>query len=142
MFIRDDHIIQNDKFSVYVKAGLKWSEEMKQDVQLLTCLFDNEINFAVIGEGVYVPIFEEERSSFQKMSDMVRESCLEINKLQPDYAADQIEGNLTLLSVNGSVFSVIREEEPELPEYLLYRQKILDSCRDKLICGFVLGNTK
>ena len=77
--------------------------------------------------------------SFKEMSQMVRESCREICELKSDYVVDKINEKLSLLSVNGTVFSVVTDENAELPEHLLHRQKILESCQEEIIYGFVMG---
>ena len=139
IFIKDEQIIQNENFQVFVRPALPWTEEMKAGVYLLTRLFDDKISFAVIGEGVYAPIFEEERGSFQKMSKMVKENCRDIFCTMPDFVVDEIDGSGKLLTMNGTVFSCVTEAGAKLPEYLLQRQKIIECCDEEIIYGFVMG---
>ena len=139
IFIKDEQIIQNENFQVFVRPDLPWTEEMEAGVYLLARLFDDKISFAVIGEGVYAPIFEEERGSFQKMSKMVKENCRDIFCTMPDFVVDEIDGSFKLLTMNGTVFSFVTEAGAKLPEYLLQRQKIIECCDEEIIYGFVMG---
>ena len=139
IFIIDEQIIQNENFQVFVRPDLPWTEEMKAGVYLLTRLFDDKISFAVIGEGVYAPIFEEERGSFQKMSKIVKENCRDVLQSMPDFVVDEIDDNIKLITMNGAVFSFVAEANAKLPEYLLHRQKIIECCDEEIIYGFVMG---